>query len=340
MESKLNHSTIENYSKTFSDNLISTFFSKKEAITGSEILEFFEVKQVNFFILKHLFENWKSEADHIKSPYFDYDHESVKKAFENFMNLLSKHIKIKKADFRPLLLNAVKDTILLICSPYDYYYHHIKRYDKNKIKVATLKENVKYMKVNKHLHLALVEKIEGAKEGEISSEQALQYLDEVIGNMSVPPEDFEEYERQFSKIAPLDVNKFYEETTPDASAEKTGPINNETAKTVNERYSSESKTLLDEISSEPGTTLVEMHQNKKIKSIKKHITINQRFMFVNELFDGDTNTFNQALEELERKDNYDQAIEYLLNNHAKKNDWLMDSDEVVEFLEVLNKRFV
>lgn len=339
MESKLNHSAIENYSKTFSDNLISTFFSNKEAITGSEILEFFEVKQVNLFVLKHLFENWKSEAEHIKSPYFDYDHEAVKKALENFMNLLSRHIKIKKDDFRQLLLAAVKDTILLICSPYDYYHHYIKRHDQNKVKVSVLRGNVKYMKVNKHLHQALVEKIEGTKESEISSDQALKYLDEVIGDMSVPPEDFEEYERQFSKIAPLDVNKFYEEATPDTEAEKAVPVNHQEAKTVNEKFSRESKTLLDEIGKEAGPTLVELHQNKKIQSIKKHITINQRFMFVNELFGGDTTTFNQALEELERKDSYDLAIEYLINNYAKKNDWLMDSDEVVEFLGVLNKRF-
>lgn len=340
MESKLNHSAIENYSKTFSDNLVSTFFSGKAVITGKDILVFFEVKQVNLFILKHLFEKWKAEAEQIRSPYFDYDHESVKQALENFMNLLSQHIKIKKADFHPLLLNAVKDTILLICSPYDYYYHYIKRYDKNKIELIALKENVKYMKINKHLHLALVEKIESAREEKISSDRALQYLDEVIGNISVPPEDFEEYERQFSKVAPLDVNKFYEEAALETDHKKTTSVSKETPKTVNERFSRESKTLLDEISHEPErTTLVELHQNKKIKSIKKHITINQRFMFVNELFDGDTNTFNQALEELERKDTYDQAIEYLLNNYAKKNDWLMDSDEVVEFLGVLNKRF-
>ena len=339
MESKLNHSAIENYSKTFSDNLISTFFSGKEVISGGEILDFFEVKQVNLFILKHLFENWKMEGEHIRSPYFDYENEAVKKALEDFMNLLSQHIKIKRADFEPLLLNAVKDTILLICSPYDYYYHHIKRYDKKKIRLSALRENVRYMKINKHLHRALVEKIEAAKEEEISSEQALQYLDAVIGDMSVPPEDFEEYERRFSKIAPLNVNKFYEESSPGTANKKPAPSGNNTAKTVNEKYFRESKTLLDEIGREPGTTLVELHQNKKIKSIKKHITLNQRFMFVNELFGGDTTTFNKVLEELEAKEDYDHAIEYLLRNYAKKNDWLMESDEVVEFLGVLSKRF-
>ena len=187
--------------------------------------------------------------------------------------------------------------------------------------------------------MALVEKIENAKEDEISSDKALQYLDEVIGDMNVPPEDFEEYERQFSKVAPLEVNKFYEETSPGADTVEAAPSDQKPAKTVNEKYSRESKTLLDEISTEQGTTLVELHQNKKIKSIKKYISINQRFMFVNELFNGDTNIFNQAWEELERKEGYDQAIEFLIGNYAKKNDWMMDSDEVVEFLAVLSKRF-
>ena len=339
MESKLNHSAIEKYSKRFSDNLISTFFSNKEVITGSEILNFFEVKQVNLFILKHLFENWKDETNHLKSPYFDYDNDVVKKALENFMNLLSQHIKIKKEDFKPLLVCAVKDTILLVFSPYDYYYQHISRHNKNKIQLTTLKKISKYMKINKPLHIALVEKMENAKAGALSSEEALQYLDEAIGNMSAPPEDFEEYERQFSKIIPLDVNKFYEDAGTEPEASQPEPAGSEDIKTVNEKYSKESKTLLDEIGSESGTTLVELHQNKKIKSIKKHITINQRFMFVNELFDGDTNAFNQALEALEQKNNHDQALEFLISNYAKKNDWLMDSDEVVEFLDVLSKRF-
>ncbi len=337
MESILNHSAIENYSNTFSKNLISGFFSEKNRVSGQELLHFFEVKQVNLFILKHLFETWQKEAQNMRSPYFDYEHEDVKRAMDEYMNLLSKHISIKKKDFEPLLVKAVKDTILLICSPYDYFHENFKNSGSKKIKLAVMQENEKYIKINKHLYQAFVDKIEQNGKKEISGEKAVGYLNEVIENLSRPPEDFEEYEFQFSKVAPLDVSKFYEEETvvePAIEVEVQDKV-----KTVNEKFSGDNKTLLDEIGNRDQPSLAQIHQNKKIQSIKKHISINQRFMFVNELFGGDTEKFNTVIDRLEDLSSYEDAIDFLVKNHAKEYEWVMESEEVVEFLEVLEKRF-
>ncbi len=337
MESILNHSAIENYSITFSKNLISEFFSEQNRITGNELLNFFEVKQVNLFILKHLFENWQLESQNMRSPYFDYEHEDVKRALNEYMNLLSKHISIKKKDFEPLLIKAVQDTIMLICSPYDYFHEIFKRNGSKKIKLSSMQKNERYMKINKHLYQAFVDKIESTGKSEINGEKAIGYLNEVIENLSRPPEDFEEYEFQFSKVAKLDVNKFYEEAT-----EAPVPVLNseeEKQRTVNEKFSADSKTLLDEISGNDKTSLAQIHQNKKIQSIKKHISINQRFMFVNELFGGNTDLFNATIDNLENMSSYEDAIDFLVKNHARENEWVMESEEVIEFLEVLEKRF-
>lgn len=195
------------------------------------------------------------------------------------------------------------------------------------------------MKINKHLYQAFVDKIESTGKVEISSEKAIGYLHEVIENLNRPPEDFEEYEFQFSQVAPLDVNKFYEDDEGQTAPAGNDLESGNELKTVNEKFSADNKTLLDEISQNDKVTIAQIHQNKKILSIKKHVSINQRFMFVNELFGGDTTAFNTALDGLEVMENYENAIEFLVNNYAKKNEWVMDSDEVVEFLAVLNKRF-
>ena len=62
-------------------------------------------------------------------------------------------------------------------------------------------------------------------------------------------------------------------------------------------------------------------------------------MFVNELFAGDADSFNKALDKIENMGSYDEAIDYLIKKYARDNEWVMESEEVIEFLEILDKRF-
>ncbi len=51
---------------------------------ADEIIHLTPVQQVNYFVLKELFQRWKSEINQLKSPYFDYDNDEVQASLKAF----------------------------------------------------------------------------------------------------------------------------------------------------------------------------------------------------------------------------------------------------------------
>ena len=96
------------------------------------------------------------------------------------------------------------------------------------------------------------------------------------------------------------------------------------------------KTLHDEFSGDAKNTLADIHAQQKITSILDNLTINQRFMFINALFDGDDQQFKKVIQILERSESHQAAIDYIQETYPN---WDLDSEEVQEFFEVLSKRF-
>ncbi len=58
-----------------------------------------------------------------------------------------------------------------------------------------------------------------------------------------------------------------------------------------------------------------------IESIKTSITLNQRFMFVNDLFKGSMDDFEMAIGVLENCSNVDEAMDFIKTNYFNKNIW-------------------
>lgn len=71
----------------------------------------------------------------------------------------------------------------------------------------------------------------------------------------------------------------------------------------------------------------------------KMLTLNQRFMFVNELFEGNQNLFLSAVEQIDKMDNYQEASSHIKKSFADKYNWDMETEEVQEFMELVEKRF-
>jgi hypothetical protein len=87
------------------------------------------------------------------------------------------------------------------------------------------------------------------------------------------------------------------------------------------------------------TVLEHANQNKGI-DLKSMITINQKFMFVNELFKGESKVFQETLEKVGTCNSYNEAINMLLDNYANRYDWDTDKEEVAEFFELISRLFV
>ena len=85
--------------------------------------------------------------------------------------------------------------------------------------------------------------------------------------------------------------------------------------------------------------LATVHAKKKAGTIRSSITLNQRFMFTNELFNGDTQAFNKALDELDGFHSYTEALQYTMRQYARIYDWEEDSEATLEFLQILQNRF-
>ena len=86
-------------------------------------------------------------------------------------------------------------------------------------------------------------------------------------------------------------------------------------------------------------TLAELQEEQKIESVFEAISINHRYMFLQELFDGNNELFTTALKDIDVCSTFDEAVEALVQNYAKEFYWDMNSDEVKELLKVVYRKF-
>jgi len=124
----------------------------------------------------------------------------------------------------------------------------------------------------------------------------------------------------------LDLEQIYAGTSEDEAV------------SLNEKYSANQETLNDQLNPDR-ETVAGIHEAKKIDNILANISVNQRYMFVNDLFSGDTDQFTKAFEKLEGHQNYQEAVDDLNNTYAAPNHWDLESAPYRELLEILNKRY-
>jgi len=303
MEEKLSIQAIDQYSNLFATQLVDSFFQKKEKISGQEILSFCEIKQVNFFVVKELMRLWNIESEKWKSPYFDYGVDEVKQVIAQFKNTLSNHISISKKDFLPLLKTATAQTLFLVLAPYDFFSNTLDQKNKEPLHVSDLKNETKYLKINKAPLEKLVEKLEEKKFETIGGNEAFALLDHILEEVNFTPEDIDGYISSFSKIIPLKIESLFVPKAVKPIAPKVD-VSNEKKK-----------------------------NDFKIKDI---LTINQKFMFTKMLFSGDFEFFTEAISRIDNLDNLNQALNYIDDNYPH---WDKDSEEFEEFLALVQRKF-
>jgi len=317
MDERLSLKAVEDYSEDFASKVTASFFSKKDKITGPEILKLSTIHQVNLFVIRELLRAWQHEGQKLRSPYFDYSAPEVKEELERFQNILSNHILISRENFQPLLKKAVTQTLLLIIDPYDFFSDTL---DGTNLRAGDLKKDIRYLKINKAPLEKLAQRMEEKKLDLISGKEAFGLLDQILEEVSFTPEDIDGYLAEFSKEIPLKMESLYER--------KPEPVKAEPAKT--EPVKQVPVQLQINTPAPPSTPL------KKISSIKDSLTINQKFMFTKMLFKGDFEIFSQAVEKLDRLDNLGQAMKYFNDNYPE---WDKESEEYEEFMELIQKRF-
>lgn len=79
--------------------------------------------------------------------------------------------------------------------------------------------------------------------------------------------------------------------------------------------------------------------SRQVKDLKGMISLNDKLLFVRDLFNGYSLAYSEALELLNRFDNFEAADNFLKQNYAAKNNWADKQDVTDKFYEVLNRRF-
>jgi hypothetical protein len=343
MESKLSGDKIKSYSIDFAERVCDQFFHSKLKITGKEILSLTAEKQVNLFVLKNLFKLWEKESEKLKSNYFDYEATPVKAALENFLNTLSQNIYIARAHFEPLLVQSVYDALLLILSPYDYYRMELSTY--KLLKLEELKKISKYVQINKHLIIDLMAKMESKDIPELDNRNVLFLFDQVCEQSNATPDDVEDHLRLLGQVKQLRAEDFYIEEEkkahpPSPHIPQRESESAEQKRILAERFGVNAPTLNEKFGSDSSTTLAEKLQRGKIQSIKSSLPINQKFIYINNLFNGNIQEFAEAADKIDECTSLNEVKDLIRNNFIPKYKWNQEDEVYKEFVEVVERKYM
>lgn len=126
-----------------------------------------------------------------------------------------------------------------------------------------------------------------------------------------------------------------EEIQPQSSE----PILNLFEENIESTGDNEKKSVGEKIAEEkPIESIGDVIQSKKIISLKLAIGINEKFFFLNELFDGKMNDYNDAIEKLDQKETFKDAMEYFVLLRQDKS-WNEDSEAHNQLKEFLERKF-
>lgn len=131
--------------------------------------------------------------------------------------------------------------------------------------------------------------------------------------------------KQKEEIKPIEV--FSESTSIEQPKEPKKP---EPILSLNDILSgkTESKSISSQLGNKPAAV-----------DLKSTISLNDKMMFIKELFNGYNLAYSEAIEILNRFDSFEAADNFLMKNYAEKNQWAKKQEVVDRLYEILNRKF-
>ena len=376
---KLDLSAIEKYAQQYAAKVCDDFFNRTVTINGQQILKLSNVAQVNMFVVSDLFERWKTDSEAFKSPYFNFEHGEVKAVLKTFMNTASQHIMVKREDFEPMLSKAVNKTLVLLLDPSKYFDGYVRDSPDFMFTKDRLAQLVKYTKINGQVTKALTDKMADEGKVYVTTalgwlseidakndfENPDKYLEMLSATVPLRKDNFVKstakkvvednsamkMQQSFFDIDP-DDEEMDDEDAPlptvaqvQAKFEAEGLVANTKLPgldRLNDTFTDDLPTVNDLLKKEiigTGTPLSDLAFSRPIKSIVDGISLNQKFVFIGRLFNGDINSYNKAVEELDNCLNFSEAKNLMNKALAPKYNWIMAAEEANDFLEVVGRKF-
>lgn len=362
MTDQINSNYLETYASKYASEVCNKFFQGRKFIGGQEIIELTNSTQVNFFILKRLFGLWQEELEKLKSnPFFDYRDISVHEALTQFMNVLSKRIKVERSHFEPLLKRAVQDAVQVATDPVTFYQNEIKQAQDDHIN-DYLKENKKYYKWHAPVIAFLIDKTGFGLEKE-------PYIKAIAANYQAIQDDLESVNlllATLGDVAPFDLDTYLPKATETAEvAQERDPEESSFFDQIEEQeeevkkeaepkptVEAPQKEVITPSSSSKGRKILDAELLRRqfetesyvgmkaaLATLSEGLAINQRFMFTRELFDGNSDLLMHALKQIDESGNFLSAIDLINVRYVFELNWDAESDVVKEFLQLVYRRF-
>jgi hypothetical protein len=77
----------------------------------------------------------------------------------------------------------------------------------------------------------------------------------------------------------------------------------------------------------------------KVETLREAISINQRFSFINELFNGENMEYHAAVQHLDALPSAEEARAYVTDNLAQRYDWSRKEEHVNKLLKLIERKF-
>jgi hypothetical protein len=108
-------------------------------------------------------------------------------------------------------------------------------------------------------------------------------------------------------------------------------------RSVNEKHVKVTQSLNDKATMTGMMT--DYHRLSKVDSIRKSISLNQRYLFTKNLFRDNVDAYNKSVDELDQLYSFEDAQNLVTREYVRQYSWNMTSVEVEEFFEILRRRF-
>ncbi|WP_192821931.1 hypothetical protein [Rufibacter sp. LB8] len=363
MKDKYNQIRLAQYSQELAQHLSQEHFAQQETVTAPQLVTFTPIKQVNLYMIRELLTLWNHEMANLRSPYFDFEHPDVKDALVQFMNVLSRKISIKRPHFEPLLQKAIHDTLRTVLEPVAVFEEKYLRVED--LSLAKLQESLKYQDVDKDLYRRFLDTL---SESQLDRAHLSTKLQAFLEKHAQERQSLAEVVAKFSDLKTLSVDDLLPAAAPvpaapvtASSAPEAAPVQTNTPveapaaapapsfrpivgspePALTQRFQTEQKpTLNDRLKQPVSATLADRQQDQKIGSLRDAISINQRFSFINELFDGDNMAYHSAIKELDEQQSADAAKNFLLQDLGSKYNWSKKEEHVQKLTKLIDRKFV
>ena len=379
------------------------FGSQPDAtLDGPAVLRFTPVRQLNLLVVRQLLGQWQAETARLRSAYFDFEAEPVQTALTQFMNVLSRHIRLGRAAFEPLLAQAATDTLALVAAPLGSFQHLVLGTTEAPT-LATLRDAVRYIDIDKAFYQGfldtlsannsldrefLTHRFELYHAANYRAHQSMQRLveelsallplttadlleDGPVSSLTAPPAELPPAPtapaptpaaQTVPTPAAVALPSFVAALTPPPvvaaaalapaaalvapiAAPANPPDNTEaTSIPLHEKLRAgqpaAAPALADTFrSTATAPASLAERAGPKVETLREAISINQRFSFINELFNGENMDYHAAIQHLDALPTAEQARTYVSGDLSQRYDWSRKDEHVNKLLKLIERKF-